>query len=341
MTWRDAKVRPLNGSVEVFSTCPPSSRSDRSTYVDSVIQVARWSEQQGCQGILVYTDNSMVDPWFVSQLIIQNTSRLCPLVALQPVYMHPYTAAKMVASLAFLHGRRVYLNMVAGGFKNDLLALGDGTPHDRRYDRLQEYTTIVQQLVAGEVVTLRGEFYDVQRLRLTPTPPPELRPGLFISASSDAGIAAARALGATAVQYPKPAESQETPSGLARAGIRVGIIARSSDAEAWALARARFPEDREGQITHQLAMKVSDSVWHQQLSDLPVEVPDSPYWLLPFQNYKTFCPYLVGSHECVGRELGRYIAAGYHTFILDVPTTEDDLHHTNIAFSVALQRQTA
>jgi len=43
-----------------------------------------------------------------------------PLVAVQPVYMHPYSVAKMVSTLAFLHQRRVFLNMVAGGFKNDL-----------------------------------------------------------------------------------------------------------------------------------------------------------------------------------------------------------------------------
>ena len=35
-----------------------------------------------------------------------------------------------------------------------------------------------------------------------------------------------------------------------------------------AVARERFPEDRKGQITHQLAMKVSDSAWHRQLSEL-------------------------------------------------------------------------
>jgi alkanesulfonate monooxygenase len=51
----------------------------------------------------------------------------------------------MVASLAFLHGRRVYLNMVAGGFAHDLAALDDRTPHDQRYERLIEYTLIVQQ----------------------------------------------------------------------------------------------------------------------------------------------------------------------------------------------------
>src|SRR5438093_9771027 len=75
----------------------------------------------------------------------------------------------MVTSLGCLYRRRVYLNMVAGGFKNDLAALNDTTPHDKRYERLVEYTTIIRRLLAGaSAVTRRGEFYTVDKLRLTP-----------------------------------------------------------------------------------------------------------------------------------------------------------------------------
>ena len=78
------------------------------------------------------------------------TERLCPLVAVRPVYMHPYAVAKIVASIGHVYGRRVYLNMVAGGFRNDLVSLGDETSHDERYARLTEYTQIVTQLLSGE-----------------------------------------------------------------------------------------------------------------------------------------------------------------------------------------------
>jgi alkanesulfonate monooxygenase len=63
--------------------------------------------------------------------------------------------------------------------------------------------------------------------------------------------------------------------------------------------------------------------------------PDSPYWLVPFENYKTFCPYLVGSYECVAGELARYARAGYRTFILDVPPSQEELEHVGIAFAKA------
>src|ERR1700724_1587336 len=111
--------------IETFSTSPQSKDLPREAYVQQVINVAHWSEEAGCTAILVYTDNSLVDAWLVSQIIIQNTENLCPLVAVQPVYMHPYSVAKMVASFGYLYGRRIYLNMVAGGFKNDLSTFND------------------------------------------------------------------------------------------------------------------------------------------------------------------------------------------------------------------------
>src|SRR5438034_5756648 len=189
--------------IQIFSTCPASTGFDRDSYVAQVVRVAQWSERARCEGILVYTDNSLVDPWLVAQLIIQHTDRLCPLVAVQPVYMHPYTVAKMVATLGFLHGRRVYLNMVAGGFKNDLEALNDPTPHDERYARLVEYTTLIMQLLGStRPVTLNGRYYRVTQVKLTPPLDPALKPGVFVSGSSDAGLAAARQLGAPAVRHP-------------------------------------------------------------------------------------------------------------------------------------------
>ena len=326
--------------IELFSTCPPAPATTDGGYLKQVIDVARWSERAGCRGILVYSDNSQFDPWLVAHLIVEHTESLCPLVAVQPVYMHPYTVAKTVASIASLHGRRVYLNMVAGGFKNDLSALGDDTPHDRRYARLTEYTTIIQRLLQGDgPVSHAGEFYKVDNLRLAPACPAELLPGVFMSGSSEAGIAAARELGATAIEYPKPVQDYagQAEGGL-DSGIRIGIISREQSGAAWEAAHARFPEDRKGQITHQLAMRVSDSVWHKQLSGLAAQKGETPYWLVPFENYKTMCPYLVGSYREVADELAGYIAHGYRTFITDVPQVPEELDHIGQAFHSAIEQ---
>ena len=144
------------------------------------------------------------------------------------------------------------------------------------------------------------------------------------------------------MEYPKPPAEYATapPANIASRGIRIGIIARSEDAQAWSAARARYPEDRKGQITHQLAMKVSDSSWHRQLSELgnTEAGAENPYWLVPFQNYKAVCPFLVGSYDRVAEEVARYVEVGYRTFILDVPASVEEMHHTGVVFERAVGR---
>jgi alkanesulfonate monooxygenase len=339
---RGAVCAPAGGWAPVlYATAPPFVAGDPRDYAEHVASVARWSEEAGCEGILVYTDNSLLDPWLCAQLVIQATHRLVPLVAVQPVYMHPYAVAKMIATLAELYGRRIDLNMVAGGFKTDLAALCDDTPHDRRYDRLVEYTTIVKRLALGGPVTFAGDFHRVVNLALTPKLPAQLVPRILVSGSSEAGLAASKALGALPVQYPAPAS--ENAVHAERFGIRVGIVARESEEEAWAEATRRFPEDRAGQLKHQLAMKVSDSSWHQQLSGLAKEhlAGRDTYWMVPFTNYKTFCPYLVGTYATVGAELARHFREGCEAMILDVPIGGEELEHVKRAIHTGAEQVVA
>jgi alkanesulfonate monooxygenase len=192
-------------------------------------------------------------------------------------------------------------------------------------------------------VTFEGEFYQVKNLQMTPRLAPELFPGILISGSSEAGMAAAKAIEATPVEYPAPPNQCSRSEELgSRRGLRVGIVARQDAEEAWRIAEERFPPERKGQLTHQLAMKVSDSKWHKQLSDVGDQLQGKrdTYWLVPFQNYKTFCPYLVGSYEEVAAELSRYMQIGYRTFILDIPPNEEELRHIGTVFSHAAEAVT-
>lgn len=324
--------------VEVYTTCSQSKDFEGSDYVRRIVDVAQWSEELDCRGMLIYTDNGLIDPWSVAEIVIQNTSRLAPLVAVQPVYMHPYWVAKKIATIAYLYGRSVALNMLAGGFKADLAALGDETPHDDRYLRMTEYTQIISGLLQGPPVVSAGKYYNVKKLTIAPPVLPELLPALLMSGSSAAALASAKTLGATAIRYPQPPESEaEEREAIAtgvKCGARVGIIARENRDEAWREAYTLFPTDQRGQVQHKLAMAVSDSVWHKQLSGLNEDPgsQDNPYWLSPMKSYQTFCPYLVGSYSRVAEELRRYIALGFRTWITDIPPSREELAHVMEAF---------
>jgi len=322
-------------NVELFTTAPPIyGRSDGAAYLEDIRRIACRADEAGYKGILIYTDNATADPWLVAQVVAANTRALMPLVAVQPVYTHPFTIAKLVTTLAFFYKRRIALNMVAGGFMNDLAALGDKTPHDGRYKRLVEYTTVVQRLLTGSTVTFEGEYYSVRQLSLKPALPAEFSPYVLLSGSSEAGLAAARELGALPVMYPEPpGQPQRQIAGPY--GIRVGIMARQDHEQAWAAAHERFPGDRAGKLTRELASKTSDSEWHKQLSKLAAAERGAreTYWMEPFENYKTNCPYFVGSYSEIGAEIGKYVSAGCSLVILDVPASEEDFEHAAAVFS--------
>jgi alkanesulfonate monooxygenase len=199
---------------------------------------------------------------------------------------------------------------------------------------------VIKQLLESRApISYQGEFYRVDKLTLVPRLPQELLPEVFVSGSSSAGLAAACELGATAIEYPKPPGECDAKCGSdgINLGIRVGLITRETEDEAWQVAYEQFPCDRRGELAHQLATKASDSVWHKDLSERerPTGDTKSPYWLRPFETYKSFCPYLVGSYETVAGELSQYLAIGYNTFILDIPASEQDLQHISIALDHA------
>ncbi len=330
MSTQGTQAEPLT----VYTTCPASTQSAPGQYLHRLREVSRWTESAGCRGLLVYADNTLTDVWLTAQAVIEHTERLVPLVAVQPAYMHPYTAAKAIASLAWIRDRRVDLNLVTGGFAKHLAELGDPLrdDHDGRYSRLVEYAQIIQSLLSASApAVFRGSHFRLDKATFNPPMPPGLMPRLFVSGNSAASAAAADTLNATRLTYPKQPHDQENSwAGTAHpVGVRLGIIARSTAAQAWSIATARFPADPAGQRMHQLARRLSDSSWHAALSDYPPSPAGEPepYWLHPFKTYKTFCPYLVGSYDDIGRLVRAYRRLGVTTIILDVPYEQEDLFH--------------
>ncbi|HEV7372082.1 LLM class flavin-dependent oxidoreductase [Arenibaculum sp.] len=288
-----------------------------------------WADRAGWTSALIYTSNNALDPWLLAQLLVLNTGSLRPLVAIQPIYSHPFTVANQLASLAALHGRGVDLNFVAGDHPRDRESLNDAVPHDERYARLGEYGRIVKELLGSpRPVSFAGRYYAVKNLQLVQRPSASIRTGFLMSGSSEAARDVARALGACAIQYPEApgaASHRATEPGLER-GVRLGIIARSTDAEAWDVANRRFPADPDGAAIREYASGVSDSRWVKTLLDASAQIRSGVYWLGPFKHFQRSCPYLVGSHAAVGAVLADYVSAGYRTFLIDSLETEEEAH---------------
>ncbi|MCG7525535.1 LLM class flavin-dependent oxidoreductase [Streptomyces sp. OfavH-34-F] len=321
--------------LNVYATCPPSSGARPEEFRRDLARSARWTDDAGLRGLLIFTDHDVVDPWVAAQMLLQQSERLVPLVAAQPPYTHPYAVARMVSSLMFLYGRPVDLNLITGGSPYRMRTIGDALEHDVRYDRLVEYGEVIRHLLTStEPVTYEGDHYRVNRLSLFPPADPALLPRLFVAGSSDACLDAERRLGVVRLRYPRALQEYEPGSPELRGGgLRIGILAREDHDEAWRVAHGRFPDDPDGERQYRIANRFSDSAWMKRLSAdaAAQEAGPSPYWMHPLRTSKEYCPYLVGSYEEVGAYLARYLTMGINTIVLNVPHEEADLHHAALA----------
>ena len=324
--------------MRVYTTCPASADYSTEEFLRRLVDVATWSEEAGCEGILTYTDNVLFDPWVIAQKIMEHTRRLTPLVAVNPVYIHPFTVARMVSSVVALRGRRVDLNLVTGGFPRHLREMGCDLDHDERYDRLSDFGEILVALVRGErPVDFESSYYRVRGLKVSPEVNPGLAPRIFVSGSSAACLGIQKKLDVCRLSYPRELNQYPDPSFPGDAGLRLGIIARDSSAEAWKLAHERFPKNDIGEEMHDVAAELVESQWHLDLSGdvLDARSFGGAYWIYPFRAYQTFCPYLVGDYAEVAALLTRYMKMGASTFILDEPTEPADLQHSMNALKQA------
>jgi alkanesulfonate monooxygenase len=322
--------------VTIYSTCRSSIRYGLQSHMRKLLETARWAEEAGCRGALLYTDCTSMDVWTAAQAAIVSTTTFVPLVAVQPMDMTPFALARAVSSLAHLYGRRVDINFVSGGFSRDLAVQGDVLAHDARYDRLTEYVTIVKMLLDGGQANYSGQYYNVRRARLTAPVPAALLPTAYVSGSSAASLRAGETLGLGQLSFPLLPEDFASPDVRKNrfgSGISIGIIARDDSAEAWRIARKRFPADPDGAERMKLLLSAAVSSWQPQLAAIPIadDAEGEAYWLVPFRYHHTFCPYLVGSYDEVAQAVTTYLNGGIRTFVLDIPQEPDDLFHAGIA----------
>jgi alkanesulfonate monooxygenase len=313
------------GRLRVF---PAISRNlDPSKYIDEMMRVAQFCDRNGFEGVLVFEGNDVsVEPWSMAQHILAHTGQSSPLIAVNPIYMHPFTAAKIVSSFALLYRRKVYLNMITGTATSDLRSLGDEQSHASRYSRLSEFIFLVRQLLTStRPVSFKGEFYTTNDLLLRPQLPTALLPEFLIAGQSDDAHRVSAEMDCLMMQMLPPNLEQ----GIRAPGVNFGIFAREDSDQARKCAQLRFRDSLENRELLKYTMENTDSVWKRRLGEAGRDgkLYENGYWLLPFLTFQADCPYLVGSYEEIGVKLRRFADRNVSTIILDVLADEQELRH--------------
>lgn len=310
--------------------------TDRYLYWQNIKNVVDWTEAYGFTGVLLFEGNdTFVSPWVAAQEALSRTKLLTPLIAVNPVYMHPFTAAKLVSSLTQVYGRKLYLNMITGTAVSYLSSMNDFLSHDERYHRIAEYIYIMKSLFEStSPLSFVGQYYNVSELQLLPGIEKVLLPSFLLSGQSEAAQEVVRNTGSTATKMLTPQLASDLFETRA---INLGILCRKTEAEAWQDAHITFPQNEENQAILEYSMLNTDSMWKKRmlLASQVEEDLSIGYWMSPFRNFQSDGPYLVGSYDHVSTVIADLIRAGVHTFILDITPREIEYAHIKEVFNLA------
>jgi len=157
---------------------------------DLVFGLAQWTSKGGYGGISKYREDSL-DPFIAVTALSAITERILLISTIHVLFgpWHPLHIAKFGATIDHISGGRWGINVVTGYSPREARMFGgQHIEHDRRYAMAGEFTEMLGRLWgASDDLTLRGEFWSVEKAFVTPKPRFG-RPVLVNATGSEAGI---------------------------------------------------------------------------------------------------------------------------------------------------------
>jgi alkanesulfonate monooxygenase len=319
---------PTMGDSEVIG--PPT----RQASLEYLVQVAEAAENTGFSFALVPVGTTCQDAWLASAIVAGRTKSLRFLVAMRPGFIAPTVAAKMSNTLDQLTGGRVLINVVTGGFPAELAADGDFTDHDERYARTQEFMQVVRKAWTEEKRwDHEGKYYRIEGGNVFPRPYQQPYPPFYFGGASEA----ARKVGAEDADVyllwgePLPmvreriADMKDRAAAVGRNlrfGLRIHVLVRETEEEAWADADdliAHIPEGFQQMMErHKTRVDSEGEKRQMQLREGKGEdlVLGPNLWAGIGKARLGVGTALVGSGENVAARLREYVDEGIDTFIL-------------------------
>jgi alkanesulfonate monooxygenase len=296
-------------------------------------EVAVAADRLGFGGVLLPTGPHCEDGWTLASAIAPFTERLRFLVALRPGILSPALAARQAAALDRVTEGRLLLNVVTGGNPHELRGDGLFLDHDARYAQTAEFLTIWRRMFAETSVTFAGKYLSADGAQLYFPPVQKPYPPLWFGGSSPAGIEVAAEHVDLYLTWGEPPAQVAEKLAVVRAraaahgrtlrfGIRLHLIVRETDAEAWAEAErliSKVSDETIAAAQHRL-VALSDSVGQHRQAALHggrrdrLEVSPNLWAGIGLVRGGVGTA-LVGSPETVAARIREYQALGIETVI--------------------------
>lgn len=325
---------------------------------DYLKQVATAADTLGYEGVLIPTGRSCEDPWVVASSLLPVTRNLKFLVAVRPGLHQPSLAARMAATFDRLSGGRLLINLVTGGDQTELEGDGVYLDHAQRYEQSAEFIRIWREIIsrshAGESYDYQGRHLSVKGAKLLYPSVQKPYPPVYFGGSSAAAHDLAAEQVDTYLTWGEPpaevakkvADVRERAAKHGRTvkfGIRLHVIVRETDDEAWRAAESlisKLDDDTVGRA--QAAFSRMDSEGQRRMAALHAgggkrtraELEISPnLWAGVGLVRGGAGTALVGDPKTVAARIEEYAALGLDTFVLSgYPHLEEAYRFAELVF---------
>ncbi|RWR05658.1 alkanesulfonate monooxygenase, FMNH(2)-dependent [Sinirhodobacter populi] len=319
--------------------------------------IAVTAERLGYDGLLIPTGASCQDPWVTAASLISQTSRIKLLVALRTSIMGPTASARQAATLDQALGGRLLLNVVPGGDATELAADGVFLSHDERYEAADEFLTVWRAILSSDQpYSFAGKHLKVENARNFFPPVQRPYPPLYFGGSSPAAHALAAKHVDAYLTWGEPPEAvaEKIADVRARAaeqgrtvrfGVRLHVIARETEAEAWAEADRLISHLTDADIAAAQANYARmDSVGQARMAALHGGQRDKlvvgpNLWAGVGLVRGGAGTALVGNPDQIAERLREYQALGVDTFVLSgYPHLEESIRFAELVFPLLGKR---
>ncbi|KOO47486.1 LLM class flavin-dependent oxidoreductase [Priestia koreensis] len=128
-----------------------------------------------------------LEAWSTAAALAAVTNKIEIMTAVRPGFHSPAVTAKMAANIDHISNGRFTLNVVSAWWAEEAKQYGGVfTEHDERYERTEEFITILKGLWENESFTYHGKFYQIEDAKLAPKPV-QSRPTLYAGGESPRG----------------------------------------------------------------------------------------------------------------------------------------------------------
>ena len=224
-------------------------------------RVALAAEAAGFDFALVPVQTACWEAWITCAMVAARTERLTLLVAARPGLVAPTVTAKMISTFDQLSGGRIAVNLIAGGGADELGADGLFHTHDERYEMMDETVSLMKRVWTEDVpVDHEGRWFKVVGATVRPRPLQQPYPRFYLGGISDAAVeVCARHADvylywgdtpeniAGRIAHAKARAAAHGRSDRLRFGMRLQVIVRDTEDEAWQAAQTLIAGASEGQ----------------------------------------------------------------------------------------------